>query len=331
MHLINIATRCADVRAFRDLFSRYIDPDDHALFVSAGVPPAVGTKLPFQIRLRDGSLILRGESEVVRSFGTEGDRGPWARSGYCLKLSGLESESAELYQELVEAASSVSEQARATVPPVAPEASPELGELDVAPTPPAKMDPENSSELIMNALAGAVLEPPSTAEPGHLLVTPDTSGKRDPVWGTVPPPPTTPAWLLAWLDGGRRWVGSLKRSRRAQIQAGAVAGVLLLIFLAVWTLGGDEETGSLTPAIDTVAAAGMAPSPAEQARRGALTSVPAAASRPRSPAEPVTSETTIEKTERSQSTVRSGNKVRTVKRSKKVSIRKKRSTTHAWR
>src|SRR5262245_28028103 len=100
MDLLTIATRCVDVEAFRDLFSRYIDPDDHALFVSAGSPPPVGTKFPFQIRLSDGTVILRGESKVVRCFGTEGDQGPWVRSGYCLQLSGLEPEAELLYEEL---------------------------------------------------------------------------------------------------------------------------------------------------------------------------------------------------------------------------------------
>ena len=100
--LISIATRCESVEAFVALFQRFVDPTDHALFVAAREPRPVGVSAPFRIKLRDGTVVMKGAARVLRAWGGDGAGSPWERPGYCIELSGLEGESQRIYRELID-------------------------------------------------------------------------------------------------------------------------------------------------------------------------------------------------------------------------------------
>ena len=141
--LISISTRCASLEQFVALFHRYIDPEDHALFIASRDPREVGATGPFQIKLRDGSVVVRGDAEVVRTWKTESEGCPWGRPGYCIRVTSVAAESKSVYALLLASARTVPALARRTAPP--PERTPPP-EIFVPPPEPrdAPPDPEPS-------------------------------------------------------------------------------------------------------------------------------------------------------------------------------------------
>src|SRR5688572_3334628 len=97
--LISVATRCATPDDFLRLFQKYVDRNDGSVFVVAKVPRPIGTRQPFQIKLKDGTVVMRGQAEVVGSYASgEGFEG---RRGYRIKVSALDDDSARLYKQLL--------------------------------------------------------------------------------------------------------------------------------------------------------------------------------------------------------------------------------------
>jgi hypothetical protein len=253
MRLISIATRCPTVDAFVDLFNRYVDPDDHALFIAARDPRVIGEKAPFQFRLRGGEVVMRGEAEVVRTFDGD-DEGPWARSGYCIKLISLEDDDHQLYQRLIEGARSVPPMARRTVPPV-------VAESHARPLPGM---PEPDPSLLLETDINLHRPPTGAPAPPVLLAPIDTPppDDPDPVWGGLPPPTRRPL-----ADAARQFLLPVRRSKRLQIVVGAIGGMIVGAILAFLTQGPDEEgmVALVPPAAPAGAPAkpGVAPPPAQ--------------------------------------------------------------------
>jgi hypothetical protein len=244
MHLISITTRCETVETFLDLFHRYIDPEDKALFIAAPDPREIGTRAPFQIRLRDGTIVMRGEAEVVRRWAGDGLDSPWARPGYCIKISALESDSQEIYSDLIDGAKKVAPAARRMVPPVAaPQSRPIDAEPEPAPEPPQRN--EKSFQLDLGDLV--------PVEQGSLL---PTGTESDPLWGVLPPPPP-PRPGLADLPR------LIRGSRRLQIATGVMAGIVVGTLLAIVTHG-DGDKVFVSPSAEAPRPAPAAPSPIEK-------------------------------------------------------------------
>lgn len=236
MNLISITTRCETIEAFLELFHRYIDPGDQALFIANPDPREVGTKAPFQIRLRDGSIVMRGEAEVVRRWAGDGLDSPWARPGYCIKLSSLESDSQEIYDDLIDGSRSVQPAARRMVPPVA--APTQSKPMPAEPEPEPEGRAETSFPIVLGDLVASA--PPAVREDSQV----------NPLWGALPPPPPPRPKL----------VEVIRRSKRAQIATGIVGGVIVGTILALLTLG-DKDTIFVVPDPSAAPIAGTTPAP----------------------------------------------------------------------
>jgi hypothetical protein len=97
--VFSVATKCATPEEFVSLFQRFIDHEDESLFVVSREPREIGSRHAFQIKLKDGTIILKGNARILRIYGP--GQGPGGKQGVAVKLTRLDEASAAIYRELL--------------------------------------------------------------------------------------------------------------------------------------------------------------------------------------------------------------------------------------
>jgi hypothetical protein len=215
--LLSVATRCGSRDDFLKLFQRYIDREDGSLFIVSKEPRPLGSRQPFQIKLNDGSIVMRGEAEVVKTFpGEEG-----GRRGYSVRLLDLDDDSRVIYGELLGRSRSAPPPSRTgkpqalivedmpEMPDMRDEADPELPAL------PDLITPESMHPLV-HVEPRPIIEPPPPMPPvaqESVIIDLEASGPvKTPPPDLVTPVPADGLRRVDARDGCELWIAKQDRT-----------------------------------------------------------------------------------------------------------------------